>query len=151
MTTSLIQRLKPYVSAFSEEIAAKHKHGERLIVGGTVTGILNLSQLLESSFDEELRKEGVYVTLDDGVGECTVVLVPLALDAYEATYGPLQKGDIILAEGRVFRLDTTHTYKGAKGKTVTVDKHDKETVRVLSYQLAPLPEEQPSPSSSISD
>lgn len=138
MTENLISQLKPYVTAFSAEIPLKFKHTDVVVVGGVVKNILNLHQLLEDSFEKELREEGVYVTIDDGVGELNLVLAPPAFHSYQAAFGELKTGDVILTEGRVFQLDTTHTYQGAQGKRITVDNHD-QSLRVLVYNLAPVP------------
>lgn len=138
MTKNLIQQLKPFVSAFSAEIPLKFTHKDVVTIGGQVKSILNLAHLLETSFDKELREEGIYVTIDDGVGETNIVIAPPALDIYEKHHGPLHIDDVIVAEGRVFRLDTTHTYQGAQGKRITTDNHKYENLRVLVYQLAPV-------------
>lgn len=143
MTIEIVQKLKPYVTAFSAAIPTQHKHGDTVTVGGVVTGVLNLMELLSGALDEELKTEGVYVTLDDGIGEVNLCLAPKAYQIYEKKFGPLQVGSIILAEGKVFRVDTTHSYEGARGKKITVDKHKQDTIRVLGYQAAPLPEDKP--------
>jgi hypothetical protein len=143
MTKELVQQLQPYVTAFSTTVQNHSKHGDTVAVGGVVTSVLNLMELLSNALDEEFRTEGVYVTLDDGIGEFSVCLAPKAYEIFEKKYGKLEVGKVILAEGKVFRLDTTHSYEGARGKKVTVDKHKKDTIRVLAYLAAPLPEEKP--------
>jgi aspartyl-tRNA synthetase len=128
--TSLFQQLKPFVNTFSASIKPD-SHGETVTVGGKVVAILNMT-----AFDE-----GIYVTLDDGIGESQIVLSPKAYELYEKNNGELKLDDIVVVEGRVLRLDTSHSYDDKKGEKVTVNKHKTETVRVLSYQIAPLPEE----------
>lgn len=140
--SNLIQRLQPYVSTFSAALKTKFQHGDTVIVGGKVTSVLNLMELVQEN-SEGLNKEGVYVTLDDSIGEIQLVLSPKAFFSYEKVFGTLKTGDAILAEGRVFRLDTSHSYKNKSGVKVTSDKHKTETIRVLSYQVAPLPEGEP--------
>lgn len=135
----LIHKLRPHVTAFSATVP-KQEHGDTVTVGGKVIGILNMTDILKDS-KEEYRDAGVYITIDDELGETQLCLAPKAYDIYIKSHGELHLGDIILAEGRVHRLDTTHSYEGARGKTVTVDKHEQETIRVLSYQVKPLPED----------
>lgn len=130
--TNLIQRLKPFVSTFSASLKAD-SHGETVTVGGKVTAILNMTDF----------GEGIYVTLDDSIGETQIVLSPKAYELYTKHNGELKKGDEVLVEGKVLRLDTSHSYVDKKGKKITVDKHKTETVRVLAYQIAPLPEDKP--------
>ena len=142
MTKELVQKLKPYVSTFSEAVSTQYKHGDVITIGGVVTDILNMMELL-SDTDKPNTTEGVYVTLDDGIGINNMVIAPKAFEIYQKNHGKISVGDILLAEGRLFRLDTTHTYEGPRGKTVTVDKHEEETLRVLAYQVAPLPEDEP--------
>lgn len=139
MSKELIEKLQPYVTSFSTTVENHQKHGDTVTVGGVVKSIVNLMDLLSGTDDTE----GVYITLDDGVGEVSLCLAPKAFEIYEKKFGPLEVGKVILSEGKVFRLDTTHTYEGARGKKVTVDKHKKDTIRVLGYQAAPLPDEEP--------
>jgi hypothetical protein len=143
MTKELVQKLKPYVTAFSTSVENHHEHGDTVTVGGVVTDVLNLMELLSDATNQEFRTEGVYITLDDGIGEVNLCLAPKAYQIYEKKFGPLEKGKVILAEGKVFRLDTSLTYEGARGKKVVIDNHDKDTIRVLGYQAAPLPEDEP--------
>jgi aspartyl-tRNA synthetase len=128
--TNLIQRLQPFVTTFSASLKGD-SHGETVTVGGKVTAILNMTDF----------GEGIYVTLDDSVGEVETVLSPKAYELYVKHSGELKKGDEVLVEGKVMRLDTSHSYNDKKGKKVTVDKHKTETVRVLAYQIAPLPKD----------
>lgn len=139
MTKELVKKLKPYVSTFSEAVSTQYKHGDVITVGGVVTDILNMMEL----FPDSLGTEGVYVTLDDGIGINQMAIAPKAFQIYQKNHGEIKVGDILLAEGRLFRLDTTHTYEGPRGKKVTVDNHKEETLRVLAYQVAPLPDDKP--------
>jgi hypothetical protein len=139
----LMNKLKPYVSVFSAAVPLQCKHGDTVTVGGKVTGIVNMKELLKNALDDEFKNEGVYLTLDDEIGEVQVCIGPKAYEIFEAKYGEVKVGDVLLAGGRVHVLDTTHSYEGARGKTVTVDMHKDETIRILAYQIAPLPDEQP--------
>jgi aspartyl/asparaginyl-tRNA synthetase len=127
--TNLFQQLKPFVTAINSSIKAD-SHGKTVTVGGKVIAILNMTDF----------GEGIYLTLEDGIDEVQVVLSPKAYESYVKHSGELKKNDVVLVEGRVVNLDTSHSYEDKKGKKVTVNKHKTETVRVLSYQIAPLPE-----------
>lgn len=133
--TELIQRLQPYVSHFSLEIPKKCKHGDTVTVGGRITSIVNLTD-----FDVN---EGVYLTIDDDIGEFSASIAPKAYGIYKEKFGDLAIGDTVLLFGRVFCVDTTHSYVGRNGKRVTVDNHKEETKRILVAQVAPLPKEKP--------
>lgn len=136
---SLWQELEPYVSAFSATLPLRHQHGDTVTVGGEVTGILNMMNIMQDAYEEDFRTDGVYVTLDDGIGESYLCVAPTAFQTYEEKHGELKIGQVVLVEGKLHRLDTTHSYKNAKGKKVTIDKHPDDALRVLVYQMAPLP------------
>lgn len=138
MAETLVKKLKPYVTTFSAAVSSQYEHGDTITVGGMVTNIWNVAELLQDATDEAFKQEGVYITLDDGVGQNHVVLpYPMFLKKN------ITAGDIFLAEGRVCILDTTHTYEGARGKKVTVDKHKTETLRILAWDMIPLPKKEP--------
>lgn len=140
--TELVQKLRPYVSVFSAALPER-KIGDRVVVGGVVTGFVNIGQLFEGTEAAGYSDEGVYVTLDDAIGEVEVCLHQHAYRIYEKNHGPIQLGDVILAEGLIGVVDTTHTFKGPMGKRITTDIHKEDTRRVLSYQAAPLPDVAP--------
>ena len=138
--TELVQKLKEHVTVFSAAIPTQCEHGDEVKVGGKVTAILNLSEILQESNHDT---EGIYITLDDGVGETQLCLPPRAYELYLENFGELAIGDVLLAQGRVHYLDTTHTFEGSRGKKVTVDKHPEDTIRVLTYLLVPFSNEKP--------
>lgn len=135
----LIRKLKPHVSTFSAAVPTHYKHGDTITVGGVITNVLNMTELLDYEEDDS-NQLGVYITLDDGIGKNEIVL-PNHLFLKAKQLFDMKLGDVVLAEGRLFRVDTTHTYEGQRGKKVTVDNHDTETLRVLTYIISPLPEE----------
>lgn len=135
----IVQKLIPHVSTFSEAVPIKYKHGDTITVGGVITEILNVSDLLPKN-EEGKDQEGVYVTLDDGVGYNQIVVPTIAYETYKEQYD-LQPGMIVLCEGKVFELDTTHTFKNKRGKTVTIDNHEEQTIRILSWKIEPLVDE----------
>jgi hypothetical protein len=141
--TELWQKLQPYVSVFSAALPLNCEHGDTVTVGGKVTSILNMMEIMQDSTDEGLRNEGIYITLDDGIGENNLCLAQKAYKIFQAKYGEIKVGDVLLAEGKVYRLDTTHSYEGARGKKITVDKHKTETLRVLAYDVVPFRDEEP--------
>lgn len=136
---NIVQLLKPHISTFSVAVPLQHKHGDVVTVGGTIVGILNLHDLLKNALNEEFRDEGVYLTLDDGVGLNQVVVPAQAYHVYEKEFG-LKEGMIVVAKGKLAELDTTHTYKNKRGKTETRDNHDTPTIRVFAWQVRPIEE-----------
>lgn len=141
----LVKTLKPFVTTFSEAIPTHCKHGDEVRVGGQIVDVLDMSQIIEGD-----GEKGVYITLDDGVGHVNVVLPESAYHKYKEAF-QLDKGMVVLVEGRVFVVDTTHTEKpeqkkgklprGKDGevKVRTYNNHDKKTVRVFSWEVTPLP------------
>lgn len=140
--TELVQKLKPYVTAFSASLPQREV-GERVIVGGVVQSVVNIGQLFEGTNEEGYTGEGVYIIVDDALGEANICLHQQAYDIYQKNYGAMEPGDIILSEGLIGVVDTTHTFKGALGKRITTDIHTEDTRRVLSYQAVPLPDATP--------
>lgn len=128
----IVKKLRPWVTSFSEAITATAKHGEEVCVGGEITHILNFSDILPDADKEEVM---VYLSLDDGVGVNNVAIPLSAYEVYQKEHD-LKIGDIVLAEGRVFHLNIEH-----KGKKVK--NHPEQTIRVLTWKLSPLPEEEP--------
>lgn len=136
---NIVQLLKPHITTFSAAVPLQHKHGDVVTVGGRIVGILNLHDLLKNSLNEEFQDEGVYLTLDDGVGVSQVVIPGIAYEKYVEEFN-LREGVVVVAKGKVAELDTTHTYKNKRGKTETTDAHKEQTIRVLSWQVRPLEE-----------
>lgn len=140
----LVKTLKPFVTTFSEAIPTHCKHGDEVRVGGQIVDVLDMSQIIEGD-----GEKGVYITLDDGVGHVNVVLPESAYHKYQEAF-KLDKGMVVLVEGRVFIVDTTHTEKvkpkkgernrdDAEAKVKTYNNHEKKTVRVFSWEVTPLP------------
>ena len=136
MAKELVQKLIPYVTTFSEAIPVLHKHGDRVTVGGEVTDILNIAELLQEA-EEDFREEGVYITLDDGIGINQIVL-PHPI--YTKAQDKLKVGDVVLAVGLVQFLDTSHSYQSKQNEQIVVDNHKERTIRVLSYEVKALPD-----------
>lgn len=134
---NIVQLLKPHVSTFSAAVPLKYKHSDEVVVGGKIVGILNLHDLLKDSPNPEDHSEGVYLTLDDGVGLNEVVILSQAYELYLKEF-QLAEGMIVIAKGKIDEVDTTHTYKNKRGKTNTVDNHEDPTIRVLAWQVRPL-------------
>lgn len=130
----MVQKLKPWVTSFSEAIKKNSAHGDTVCVGGVITAIVDLSAILEDSKDEEGNpiSEGVYLTLDDGVGINQIVVPAFAYKKYKDLYN-IQKGMVVLAEGRVFQLEM-------KEKKRQLKNHIEATTRIACWKLAPLPE-----------
>lgn len=139
MAKELVQKLKPHVTTFSEAIPVLHKHGDTVTVGGKITDILDIAELLQEA-EEDFRSEGVYITLDDGIGINRIVL-PYKVFLHEKEQNYLNVGDVILAEGRVHFLDTSHKYKNKQNEQIVSDNHDKREIRVLTYEVKTLPDE----------
>lgn len=124
----LVEKLRPWVTSFSAHIEQNALSGDEVSVGGKVISFLDMSSILSDS------GEGVYLTLDDGVGTIDVAVPKQVYDKYkEATSFDI--GSIILATGRLHRMPMER-----KGKKIK--KHPEETIRVLCWKIGNLPEEE---------
>lgn len=133
MSNKIIAQLQPFVSTFSEALRAKYKHGDEVVVGGLIVEVFRMNDWLPEGSNDE----GVYLKLDDGVGYNHIVIPTKAFNQFEKEYN-LEVGSLVLANGRMFTVNTTHTYE-LHGKTISLDNHKYETTRVLAWELSPLP------------
>lgn len=134
MSKELVSKLRPFVSAFSEVLKQKHKHGDRVMVGGVIVEVFHMNNWLPDGAEDE----GVYMKLDDGIG---IIDIVIPTPAYEACLRDFEFGigSVVLAEGKMVTVNTTHSYK-LEGKTITVDNHKNDTTRVAVWEITPLPD-----------
>lgn len=121
---TLIQMLKPLVTGFSLEIQLNNKHEDEITCGGRIISILDMSLI-----SDDPSSQIVYVKLDDGIGE-TLVLVPVL---EWRKYSP-QLGDIILAEGQLYKVLKETVFKTKTGSTYTVTDNS-EPLRLLTRSI----------------
>jgi hypothetical protein len=133
MSKELFHKLQPFVSTFSEAIGSKHNHGDTITVGGVVTLIQDINELLPIGDDE-----GVYMELDDGIGINKLIVPTGAYQDFKKA-NDLKIGSIVLAEGRLFVVNTAHTYE-LGGQTIVTDNHGDKTIRLLAWELKSLPD-----------
>ena len=135
----VVTLLKEHVTTFSTMIK-KESHGRDVVVGGVVTNILDIGELL--GVDEEgTYVEGVYLTVDDGIGEYTVIFSKEYYDSLVMLDKDLFTTDrILLFTGKVFALDTTHTYPNRFDKIVKTHNKTEETTSILSWKVVTLAE-----------
>lgn len=123
--SSLVSQLKPLVSTFSAAIQNDYKHGDEICVGGKITNIFDLAQLIKD--DNEM----VQIELDDSVGITSLMLFKDAYDKYKEKYS-IKEDDIILAKGKIF--DPENFLKSNKD----IDK----TPRIICWEIKPLEKEE---------
>lgn len=129
----IIKKLKPFVTSFSEAIMTQYEHGTEVCVGGEVTHVVDTSQFLSDELKADpIAHPGIYLVLDDGVGLNYVVAPKQACEKFESEHGPL-KGQIVLAVGKVMKLDLKH-------KNKVLRDHPEQTKRIAAYFLGPVPE-----------
>lgn len=133
MSKELYHKLQPFVSTFSEAIPSKYTHGDVITVGGVVTLIQDINDLLPIGDDE-----GIYMELDDGIGTNKLIVPTGAFQEFKRN-NELELGSIVLAEGRLFVVNTAHTYE-LGGQTIVTDNHGDKTMRLLAWQLKSLPD-----------
>jgi hypothetical protein len=134
MSKELISKLQPFVNTFSEALKTKYKHGDQVVVGGVIKEIFHMNNFLPEGSEDQ----GVYLKLDDGIGYNYLTVPDIAFQQFVKDHD-LKEGSLVLAEGRLFTVNTTHTYE-LEGKTITTDKHEYETTRILCWEIAPLPD-----------
>jgi hypothetical protein len=122
----LVQKLRPFVTSFSAHIETNYLTGEEVCVGGKIISFLDIGALLPET------DEGVYVTLDDGVGTIELALPRKVYEAHADTVS-FEIGSVLLATGRVHHMPIE-----CKGKSIK--KHTEHTTRVLCWSLTALPE-----------
>ena len=95
----MIQRLKPWISAFSAEISnKKYENGTEVKVGGTILNILDFS-----TYELDLEKDDIetYVTIDDSIGTTDLLFMKDTFKLFDSfNFAP---GQVILAEGNVLK------------------------------------------------
>jgi hypothetical protein len=135
----IIDKLKKAgVGLFSAQLKSVN-HGTQVCVGGEIKQIVDTSQWMTDEQLEAGTDPGVYITLDDKVGETTIV-VPIKLyNDYVEKHNPVL-GDIAIAVGKVICLE----FKGVDEITkrpYKIKKHPEQTTYVACYYIGPLPEE----------
>lgn len=139
----IINKLKPFVTSFSE-VVSKYEHGREVLVGGEIKNVLVMSDFLsyqpdDSEIDlDDVGDLGVYITLDDGVGYNNLVLPIQEYERFKEEHGvEPQPGMIVLARGKVMKM----TFEEVKrGVSRTIDKHPEQTTRIATLKLAFVPE-----------
>lgn len=139
-TKEIISALQPQITAFSAQLLLSHKHGDEVKVGGKVISVFD-PRLLGFSSDSfpslGVMDMGVYLTVDDGLGEIIIVLFESIYEnlLIEAEEGSLE-GKILLAEGQYAILDKSMDFMTAARRLVRIDSHPSKETKplVLSYE-----------------
>ena len=91
----IVQKLKPWVTSFSEAIVKMCKHGDTVCVGGEIVEIFNMAEALHGIEDPILEAEAVdnavYMTLDDGGRSYQVPLDDVVAARLVFEFGPASK------------------------------------------------------------
>lgn len=133
MSKELVHKLQPFVSTFSEVIGSTYNHGDVMTIGGVITVIQRINDFVPLEEDQ-----GYYIQLDDGIGINHLIVPTGAVEEFTSNHS-LEIGSIILAEGRLFVVNTAHTYE-LGGQTIVTNNHEDKTMRLLSWQLKTLPD-----------
>lgn len=102
MNNDLISKLRPWVTTFSEAIRYQHQHKDELRVGGKIVRIFNFSSMTQD------KKDMVYLTVDDDVGEISLMVPGDIYEELDNKYS-FVKGMIVLADGKL--LDPEDAFK----------------------------------------
>jgi hypothetical protein len=137
--------LRPHITAFSEQLPLNFNHGDEVIVGGEVISVFDANQL-----DGDLSKPefgaialptndfGVYITIDDKVGQTSlVVFQSVYIELLEKLKVDSLVGKVVIAKGQFAQMNKSTRFMTENAELVDIDKHpDKETLpRVLCYTL----------------
>jgi hypothetical protein len=128
----IVKFLKERVTLFSARLDWC-VDGERVTVGGIVTRILDIGSLLPVTEDGK-SQEGVYIQLDDKVGNLTVVISTESFQLLQSLT-PIQKGSLLLVEGKVSILDTYHTWLNEEGVEVRVENILEKTKYIICTSI----------------
>lgn len=143
----IVQRLKPWVDSelnlsFSEAIKYQYQHGDEIWVGGEITDIFSVPNVVdlipELGGEKDPMFDAVYMTLDDGVGLNRLVIPREAYLKYKEMFD-ISVGSIILAQGRVFQLEMREQIKEKKIDR-EIKNHPEGSIRILCWKVVPLPE-----------
>lgn len=148
----IVQKLKPWVTSFSEAIRQQYKHGDTVRVGGVITDIFsvpNVADLLpEFAKEDDPLFDAVYITLDDGVGVNHLAVPKDPYLKYQELFN-IQKGMVVLAEGRVFQMEMREVItKKDKKIDREITNHPEATTRILTWKIVPLPDQTEEPTGS---
>jgi hypothetical protein len=135
----MIEKLKKAgVGMFSGQL--KHiEHGVQVCVGGEIKSVVDTSLWLTDEQLEAGIDAGVYITLDDQVGETTIV-VPTKHYREQSEKHSLKVGDVAIAVGKMMRIE----FKGVEEQSrrpYKIKNHPEQTTYVACYYIGPLPEE----------
>ncbi|GGE67864.1 hypothetical protein [Priestia taiwanensis] len=128
----IVKFLKERVTLFSPGLD-RCMNGENVTVGGIVTSILDIGSLLPLTEDGK-EQEGVYICLDDRLGSITVVLSTESFRLLQSIT-PIKQGSLLLVEGNVHLLNTSHTWLEEDGSEVRVDNVIEKTKYIVCTSI----------------
>lgn len=130
-SSKFIRKIKPHISGFSRQIHLSGKHLDKVVSGGRVTSILDMSNWSDSE-----GSDVVYVRIDDVVGDILILVPGVLWREISASIG-----DIVIANGVLFELSMECTFKSKAGTDIVV-KRGTEPFRVLVHSIHKLPKEE---------
>lgn len=138
----IINKLKPFVTSFSEVIST-FEHGREVMVGGEIKSVLVMNDFLSPEPDPTLELAdigdlGVYLTLDDGIGLNNLVVPTLEYERFKEEHGSFPSvGMIVLAKGKVMKFQMQQKRDGI---VHTFSTHPEKTTRIVVLKLGFVPE-----------
>lgn len=93
--SSIIKKLQKKACVFSEAIKYTHQHGDDLWVGGRITSVFNLCDILNE------EQHLVQISIDDFVGISTLMIPKEIYDAYKEK-DIFKIDSLIIAKGRLY-------------------------------------------------
>lgn len=135
--SEVVKKIKPFVTTFSPQFNHVEKHGNVETIGGKIVRVLRASDILEEVPDDEMSS-GVYLTVDDDIGEMSIYLPRSVSETFENKNGELTLGTLVLAQGRVHVLNTVHESIMNNGNKSIIHISPNETIRLLAYTLIPI-------------
>ncbi len=140
----IINKLKPFVTSFSEVINKQFENGQEVCVGGEIKSILVMQDFLSYQPDDtevdldDAGDLGVYITLDDDVGINNIILTTNAYQKFKAQHN-LEVGMVVLAVGRVMKMKFFKPDPNRRGIQIPFD-HEEQTTRIAAYHIELIPE-----------
>ncbi len=119
----LAKRLKNNITCFSIGLNKINEKGE-VVIGGKITEIIDMTEIISGFTDEEKVQVPVFVNLDDSIGTINVVLLREVYNKYREK---IKKGSIVIIEGLTFHINT----------------HEGKETRVYGFKISKLPTKKP--------
>lgn len=132
-------KVEPYTSTCIATVLKEGKHEEEVVIGGLITSVVNMIDIAEGIEKNKEDDAGVYLTVDDGIDEISVLLTKRAYENYIHKEETLSTGDLILFKGAVQNMKLKHSYTKNRKEIIVEDGHPEQEKRVVAFAATKIP------------